>query len=597
MKNKFWPAMTTRLAFTAILASTVGHIHAQSNVAPDNITRDAERNLLLQQERERALRRQQERAPDVHLQAPPEQAAAQSFPAGEAPCIAITRVIFSAELGAELSQRFGFALQNALEDRHHTEHTADRAASGRCLGTQGVNVVLNRVQNALLAAGYVTTRVLLAPQDLHSGVLTLSLIPGRVRQVRFAPDADARATQWNAVPRRADNLLNLRDVEQALENFKRVPTADADIRIEPSIATDAAPGDSDLVISYQQAFPFRLTMGFDDGGSVSTGKYQGNLTLSYDNWWTLNDLFYVSINHDLGGSKAGDHGNNGYTVHYSLPFGYWNLGATLSSSRYQQEVAGYRQSYFYRGESDNTEIKLSRLIYRDATNKTTVVLKGLLRSSANYIDDTEIRAQRRRTTAWELALQHRAAIANATLDAALAYRRGIGAFGAMPAPEEKFGEGDARFQIITADLNLQLPFHLQMPWGKQALRYQGSVRAQWNNTALTPQDRFAIGGRYTVRGFDGELILAAERGLLIRNELGIALGASGQELYLGVDYGEVDGPSAELLLGRRLAGAVIGLRGNLRALSWDVFAGTPLLRPDGFRTAAVAAGFNLLWSF
>ncbi len=593
MNDIFWPAMTMRLVFAAILASTVGYVQAQSSAAPDNIRRDAERSRLLQQERERALRQQQERATDVHLQAPAEHGLAQSFPTGEMPCVAITRVTFGDELGTELSQHFGFALQNALENGS----TAETSAGGLCLGTQGVNIVLKRVQNALFGAGYITTRVMLAPQNLHHGVLVLSLIPGRVRQIRFAPDADIRATQWNAVPRHAYGLLNLRDIEQAMENFKRVPTADADIRIEPGIATDASPGDSDLVISYQQAFPFRLTTGFDDGGSVNTGKYQSNLTLSYDNWWTLNDLFYVSANHDLGGSKTGDHGSSGYTVHYSLPFAYWNLGATLSSSRYQQEVAGYRQSYCYRGTSDNTEIKLSRLMYRDTVNKTTVILKGLLRSSANYIDDTEILAQRRRTTAWELALQHRTSIGNATLHATLAYRRGIGAFGAMPAPEEKFGEGDARFQIIITDLNLQLPFHLQMPWGKQSLRYQSDIRAQRNNTALTPQDRFAIGGRYTVRGFDGELILAAERGLLVRNELGIALGTSDQELYLGVDYGEVDGPTADLLLGRRLMGAVIGLRGGWRALSWDIFAGTPLLRPDNFRTAAVAAGFNLLWSF
>jgi hemolysin activation/secretion protein len=31
-----------------------------------------------------------------------------------------------------------------------------------------------------------------------------------------------------------------------------------------------------------------------------------------------------------------------------------------------------------------------------------------------------------------------------------------------------------------------------------------ALRAQWSRSALTSQDRFSIGGRYTVRGFDGE---------------------------------------------------------------------------------------------
>ncbi|MGC8035779.1 ShlB/FhaC/HecB family hemolysin secretion/activation protein, partial [Salmonella enterica] len=70
------------------------------------------------------------------------------------------------------------------------------------------------------------------------------------------------------------------------------------------------------------------------------------------NWWTLNDLFYVSVNHDLGGGNAGPRGSRGSTVHYSLPFSYWNLGFTTSSSDYHQTIAGLTQTYLYRGQSE-----------------------------------------------------------------------------------------------------------------------------------------------------------------------------------------------------------------------------------------------------
>jgi hemolysin activation/secretion protein len=129
------------------------------------------------------------------------------------------------------------------------------------------------------------------------------------------------------------------------------------------------------------------------------------------------------------------------------------------------------------------------------------------------------------------------------------------------------------------------------------LRYLGVLRGQWNQTPLVPQDRFAIGGRYSVRGFDGESVLLAEHGWLIRNDLGVALGHSGQELYLGVDYGEVGGPSSRFLLGDRLAGAVIGVRGGYKTLSYDLFVGQPLYKPAGFVTATTTAGFNLSWTF
>lgn len=114
---------------------------------------------------------------------------------------------------------------------------------------------------------------------------------------------------------------------------------------------------------------------------------------------------------------------------------------------------------------------------------------------------------------------------------------------------------------------------------------------------MTPQDRFAIGGRYTVRGFDGETSLAGDRGWLLRNDVGVALGPSGAELYAGIDYGEVGGPSSKFLLGRHLAGGVIGLRGAVTGLNYDLFIGAPIGMPEGYRTATVTGGISLSYAF
>jgi hemolysin activation/secretion protein len=104
-----------------------------------------------------------------------------------------------------------------------------------------------------------------------------------------------------------------------------------------------------------------------------------------------------------------------------------------------------------------------------------------------------------------------------------------------------------------------------------------------------------------VRGFDGETSLLGERGWLIRNDIGWAIGASGAELYAGIDYGHVGGPSARQLLGNHLAGAVIGVRGVWKGLggdvSYDFFVGKPIAKPEGYRTARTTAGFNLNYSF
>lgn len=561
-----------RLALLLAMIPAAQRVWAQTPNIADIAVQEAQR----QQERERALREAQEKEPDVRLQRPEAGATLARIP-DESPCFRIDRII----LAGEEASRFQWSLAAASPP--------DDSASGRCLGVKGVGVVMTRIQNAIIQRGYITTRVLAQPQDLKTGTLTLSLVPGRIRSIHFSEGNDTRATWWNAVPARPGDVLNLRDIEQGLENFKRVPTADADIQITPG----SQPGESDLVIRWRQPLPFRLSLSADDAGIEATGKYQGGITLAVDNGLTLNDLFYLSLNHDMGGGNTGDKGTQGYTAHYSVPYGYWLLGFTASQNRYHQSVAGIVQNYLYSGESRNQEIKLSRLIYRDAVRKTSVALRGWAWAASNYIDDTEILVQRRRMAGWALGAVHREFIGSAILDLNAAYRRGTGARDALPAPEEAFGEGVSRPQILSAETQLVLPFTL----GGQSLRYSGNWRAQWNRTPLVPQDRFAIGGRYTVRGFDGESLLSAERGWLIRNDVGVALGASGTELYLGLDYGKVGGPSSGLLLGTHLAGGVAGWRGQYRQLNFDTFIGKPIDKPDGFRTAATISGFNFNWSF
>lgn len=556
------------LSFTATLA------HAQASASTE---RDAAEQRRAQ-ERETRLREQQERTPDVRLPTPAA-AVAQSLPVSETPCFTIRQV----ELRGEDAARFGW-LQGALDGPEGRD-----SPLGKCLGAKGINLVLQRAQDALVARGFVTSRVLAVPQDLSSGNLVLTVLPGRIRAIRFAEPVDPRATAWNAVPARPGDILNLRDIEQALENFKRVPSAEADIQIVPA----DQPGQSDLLITYKQGFPFRLALSADDSGTKGSGKYQSGVTLSYDNWWTLNDLFYISLNHDLGGGDTGPRGTQGTTLHYSVPLGYWALGTSLSRSSYYQTVAGASQDYTYSGTSSNAELKLSQLVYRDASRKTTASLKAFARQSQNFIDDTEVQVQRRAVGGWELGIGHKEFVGPATLEGNLAYKRGTGAFGSLPAPEEAFGEGSSRFALLSADASLSLPFKL----GDQRWRYNGNWRAQFHRTPLTPQDRFAIGGRYTVRGFDGESSLSAESGWLIRNELSVALGESGQEFYLGLDHGEVGGPSSDLLVGKWLTGAVIGVRGGIKSVQYDLFIGAPLYKPEGFKTASSVVGFSLNFGF
>lgn len=530
-----------------------------------------DQQLINQQERQRATERQlAPPAPDVRLQAPGSFFSHIQFPA-EQPCFSLQHI--------ELQGREAFPHWMPLQK------LADQA-QGQCLGGKGINLLMSALQNRLVDHGYVTARVLAPPQDINSGTLKLLLVPGKVNNVRLTPDSDRYVQLWSAMPARAGNLLDLRDIEQGLENLQRLPTVQADMQIVPG----EQPGESDINVSWKQSRHWRLGATLDDSGSKSTGRYQGGLTLYLDNPLSLSDLFYVSAGHDL--QQGGDKGSKNTLIHYSVPFGYWMTGVTLSDYDYHQSGLGSGFDYQYKGKSKSMNLQLGRVLHRSGSQKTSFTYEVMTRESRNYLEDTEIDQQRRKTAAWRLGLQHRHYIGEATLDAGVSYQRGTRWFGAQPAPEENYGEGTGLAKIIQLSLQLNAPFQL---WG-QSFRYNGQFQRQMTHSPLTPQDQMSIGNRWTVRGFDGEYTLNGNEGWFVRNDIAWQTPVPNQELYLGADYGEVKG-GIDYQVGHHLAGGVIGLRGNVLKTGYDLFAGVPFSKPDGFSTSPVSLGFNLSWEY
>ncbi|NMD82093.1 ShlB/FhaC/HecB family hemolysin secretion/activation protein [Klebsiella sp. DNRA6] len=531
-----------------------------------------EQQFINQQQRQHALESQiAPPSPDIHLSAEGINVDDGLFPV-EQPCFAISQVILQ---GAE-------ALPHWLPLQRQKNKVI-----GRCLGGKGINLLMAQLQNILIDRGYITSRILAPQQDLKSGVLRLVVMPGYIREARLTAQSDDYLWLASAFPATDGKLLDLRDIEQGLENLQRLPTVQASMEIVPG----EMPGQSDIVINRQQERFWRVDASLDDSGSNATGRYQGNLTLSLDNPLALSDLFYLSGSHNLDGN--GGKSSKNLTGHYSVPLGYWQFLLTASQYDYVQTVAGANGDYQYSGKSKNVDFQLSRVLHRSGSQKTTLSADVLAREQQNFINDTEIAVQRRQTAAWKLGLQHRHYLGNATLDGGVSYQRGTRWFGAQPAPEEQWGEATALSKILQFNAQLNLPFAL----GGQRFRFTSRYQRQMSSTALTSPDMFSIGNRWTVRGFDGERTLTASHGWYVRNDIAWSTPLPGQEFYLGADYGEVGGAGSETLVGKHLAGGVAGLRGQYLRASYDLFVGIPLDKPDGFKTEPATFGFSVSWSY
>ncbi|RKR45361.1 ShlB/FhaC/HecB family hemolysin secretion/activation protein [Paraburkholderia sp. BL17N1] len=460
---------------------------------------------------------------------------------------------------------------------------------GQCVGKQGVDVLSKGLQQAVLSRGYVTTRVLVPPQDLTTGTLSFALVPGLVRQVRLA-DPSMWGTWENAFPVSGGDLLNMRDLEQGLEQMKRVASQDVDMKIEPI----DIPGESDVVVTVRRAKPWTFVASVDNSGTSSTGKWQGNVSLGIDNPLGLNDVFTVGANQDLSfGNKS--LGSHGFNSSYSIPFGYWTATLSGNTNTYYQNIAGVNQTLVSSGNSQTAALRIARVLSRGQNDVLGGYVQLSKRFGDSFIDDTTIPTQARNNTFLELGATDRHYFGAAQFDGTLAYRQGIGGLGATPDP---YIDGPTyRFHMAVLDANLSVPFAI----ANQPFRYVTTFHGQFTNDTLFYIDDLTIGSRYTVRGFDGETMLAAERGFYWRNELQWQVFQTGQTLYAGIDYGRVFGPNTAVLAGTQLAGAVIGIRGGVPAkvvgVSYDLFAGTPICKPEGFPTARWTVGFQMTAQF
>lgn len=456
---------------------------------------------------------------------------------------------------------------------------------GQCVGREGLNLIVHRVMARIIEQGYSTTRVVIAPQDLSTGKLKLQLIPGVISAIRFA-DPSTYGTWRNAFPTRAGDLLNLRNLEQGLEQMKRVPNQDVDMQIVPGPST----GESDVVIAVKRTKPWSLAVSADDSGLKSPGRLQGSASLTLDNPLGLSDLFNISYNHDIDGhtSQYGTHGSSAY---YSVPWGNWTFTTTASQYDYHQQIAGAFSTLVSSGKSSNFDVKAEYQFYRNQVQKNMVEFRVGKRFSEAFIDGTEIDVQHRDNSYAEVGWEHKHYLGAAQLDSTLAYRWGVPWFGAQPdLPGVVAGAPTYYYHMETVDATLSVPFAI----AGFPLCYTATVRGQNTPNVLYPTEYFSIGSRYTVRGFDGNTMLAAEKGVFMRNDLEIPFARFGQALYFGIDGGEVFGPEANNLLGRRLAGAVVGLRGSaFKHVSYDVFIGGPLYQPARFPNHWPVAGFSV----
>jgi hemolysin activation/secretion protein len=498
----------------------------------------------------------------------PEGGAADVVPPLETPCFLIREIVWHP-----------LAAERRLQE-------SARGLVGKCVGAQGLRLLQDALTRKLIQAGHITSRVLVPQQNLGGGTLNLELIEGRFSMLREQGPAPGRSALL--FPMRSGDVLDQRGLDQALENARRLASQQA---VEFDLLPGANAGDTDVLIKHTQAKPWRAVFTADDSGAGATGKYQLGAVVGIDSPLGLYDMLTITLNRN---ANIGNHslGTQASSIAWSMPAGYWSFLLGANQSTYKQTVAGFNGGIVYGGRSVGMEIGIGVVPYRSAETKGALQFKLNRKVSRSRIDDADIDVQFRDVLGYEASYAHRQYLGGTTLDLS------VGLKGSLPnrskAPGVIIGapEWDGHYRLATASANLALPFRL----GQNQLRYQSSLRGQRAMTLLPVFESFSVGGRYSVRGFDGASTLASENGWLWRNELSWLPANSQLDFMAGLDAGRVGGPAAATLLGRSLAGAVLGLRGRSGPdgrFNFDITLGCPLNKPAGFHTRPIATTASL----
>ena len=453
----------------------------------------------------------------------------------------------------------------------------------RKLTVEDVNRLSTSLNTALIEHGYVTSRIGIPSQSLASGNLQFNLQLGRVESVLYKTYAQPLPWQ-NAFPIREGDILNIRNIEQGIEQMKRIGSQNVSVELEPG----TKPLATNIVLETTKKPSIHGMISIDDSGLKDTGKLQWTAAIGVDRVFNANDSLNLSINRDAA-QDGEQKGSRNHAISYSIPRGKDTFSISYSDMKYHQTINSMATPFISSSHAKTVRGSWNHVFHRDRTTKRSWDIIISKRNAKNYINDVEIAVQRANTASLEVGISERRYIKKNTLYSRAAIKQGVGWFGSQP----EYGNGapSTRYTQLLLDVDYQIP----RIWGHRPASITTSFYGQWTlgDKRLFSRDMISLGNRYTVQGFDGENTLMAESGWYMRNEVASYIPKWKSSVYANIDFGAVYGPSTEVLTGKFIAGTSLGIRGQFKSgLFYDVFVGAPLYKPSGYKTDSVTAGFQ-----
>ncbi|MGB0920282.1 MAG: ShlB/FhaC/HecB family hemolysin secretion/activation protein [Alphaproteobacteria bacterium] len=432
---------------------------------------------------------------------------------------------------------------------------------GKCIGNKEISDILQQATGYFIDQGAITTRVVLPEQNIASGVLRIAIIEGNLNKIDLKGSDARQINLATAFPGLEGQQLNLRDLEQGLDQINRLRSNNAKLDLVPGKGL----GDTDVVITNTKTQPFHLDVRVDNSGSESTGETLAEAKVYIDNVLGLNDEIGLSYRSNFEPQNDQKKSLN-YSASISIPYGYWLASAQFGKSEYAFRIDVPGDFFISTGETEFWNIALDRVMYRDQTTRVNASAGLTVQDSENFVDGSKIAVSSRKSSVANATLRAVRYLPNGQITADLSYVRGLDAFGAtgrLPGGPQPF------FSKTTGGASYKRWFDA----GRHSVSFQSALRGQVGHSNLFGKDQMSTSGRYGVRGFD-DATVSGDTTAYLRNDLAMELpvnGIAGYKAafapYIFADGGRVwnDGTAGS----QSVFGAGGGVRAQVGPLQFD----------------------------
>lgn len=417
-------------------------------------------------------------------------------------CFRIKKIIFS---------------ENEIIEKIYEENFS-KEYLGKCVSIRQISKLSKKISDHLVNEGYVTSRAEIPAQSLSEGILKINVIESYLENIAFNGenffDRTQKFTAFGFVKK--NKILNLKKIEQGLDQVNRLSSNNATIKILPGKSERT----SIIAVENNPHKRLRLNASYNNNGNELTGDKRETIGLTQDNLFWLNDNFTLSRTaNDLDQTRKKNGGTNALSSSFSVPFKWYNLTLSYSKSSYffwGGDVSRFKSS----GDTATKTASLDRILLKNKKVKLSSNLALTSRYSQNFVDDVKVQVSSRKASIASLGLSNTFFLDNSTLFLKPSYSKAINILDAQKdAPNLSSNSSHAEFDM----------FEFYGNYAKKSqvfdtpISYNFSFDSQVSEQTLYGIDKFSIGGISSIRGFK-EGTISGDSGYNFRNEASVNFG-------------------------------------------------------------------------